>query len=135
MVKTTVSEEIVRRDLDFMPVRNRSRLGILYVPVLRLSIIELEITRSCLIERYYDALKVRPSLDWRDQSSFKGCPATRFRLPLVCSFRPCASQEYKLGHITNPPDMKHMRLIDRVITTFRDNLEEVRRITTELAII
>jgi hypothetical protein len=58
-VKATVSEDIVSRDVDFMPVRNRARLGLLYVPILRLSIIQLEITRGVLLDKYVSALKVR----------------------------------------------------------------------------
>jgi hypothetical protein len=59
IVQSTVSEDIVRRDLDFMPVRNRARLGLLYVPVLRLSIIQLEVTRTFLVNEYLEAVRVR----------------------------------------------------------------------------
>lgn len=58
-MQSTVSEDIVRRDLDFMPVRNRARLGLLYVPVLRLSIIQLEVTRTFLVNEYLEAVRVR----------------------------------------------------------------------------
>lgn len=34
-------------------------------------------------------------------------------------------QRYKNGRSSAPPDMHYMRLIHRVITTFRDNLETV----------
>lgn len=58
-VKATVSEDIVSRDIDFMPVRSRARLGMLYVPILRLSIIQLEITRGVLLDKYMSAVRVR----------------------------------------------------------------------------
>lgn len=41
-----------------MPVESRARLGVLFVPVLRLSLIQLEIVHSVLTETYISDAKV-----------------------------------------------------------------------------
>ena len=42
-MKTSVAEEIVDRDLPFAPPKSREETGRLYVPLLRISIVQLEL--------------------------------------------------------------------------------------------
>ena len=42
-LKSSVAETIVRRDYDFIPPEARDNLGSLSVPILRISVIQLEV--------------------------------------------------------------------------------------------
>lgn len=68
----------IHRDIDFMPVESRARLGVLFVPVLRLSLIQLEIVHSVLTETYISDAKVgKPCREVP-----KACPSSCMTLKL-----------------------------------------------------
>jgi hypothetical protein len=60
LVKLTVSEDMVSRNLDFLPViSQRARLGTnLYVPVMRLCLIQLEVAKAAFIQNFVIDLQV-----------------------------------------------------------------------------
>jgi hypothetical protein len=60
-VKHTLAEEIVDRDLEFFvpSPRHRERLGGLYVPMLRIGLIQLELVLKVIRDQYYAKLTVR----------------------------------------------------------------------------
>jgi hypothetical protein len=58
-VKSSVAQEVLERDLDFAPPPRRSMSGTLFVPMMRISIVQLEVILITLREEFLAAAKVR----------------------------------------------------------------------------
>jgi hypothetical protein len=58
-VKMSVAEEIIARNYDFLPPRSREGLEILFVPILRIAIIQMELVLVVLKEDVTAAISVR----------------------------------------------------------------------------
>ena len=57
-VKTSVGETIVTRGYDFLPPDARKTMGSLYVPILRISIIQLELANRALERDFFEKRNV-----------------------------------------------------------------------------
>ena len=60
-VKTSVGETIVTRGYDFLPPDARKTMGSLYVPILRISIIQLELTHLAIERDFFEMRNVGSS--------------------------------------------------------------------------
>ena len=84
-VKTTVAEDIVDRDLPFAPPKSREQTGRLYVPLLRISIVQLELVHvTFLSDQLLGQVRRRPEIPHCAMSPVGGrCLQSPLTLPLL----------------------------------------------------